>query len=224
MTKTFFKVTDAAAKAPVLRTGLLLLVAFLLPQQALATAYVSFDSHAGYAHHGAIIERGAPFYDATDDKVLVAGSFGGVDIADVGAQLFINGQSVSYDTETPTSATFGAWVSVSELQPMETPYPWMFSDIYWFLTPVLVELTNASAQVVARERILLYDNRADDDHMHFHHPVDADGLIDAHIVTGFGAQVTPTGIRALGATLESCLLYTSPSPRDLSTSRMPSSA
>ena len=34
----------------------------------------------------------------------------------------------------------------------------------------------------------------------------------------------PNIIGVLGATADSCLLYTSPSPRDLSTSRMPSSA
>ena len=33
-----------------------------------------------------------------------------------------------------------------------------------------------------------------------------------------------TSLSELGATNETCLLYTSPSPRDLSTSRMPSSA
>ena len=32
------------------------------------------------------------------------------------------------------------------------------------------------------------------------------------------------GINAIFSLLDSCLLYTSPSPRDLSTSRMPSSA
>ena len=37
-------------------------------------------------------------------------------------------------------------------------------------------------------------------------------------------QLTPAGSVLLEATAEACLLYTSPSPRDLSTSRMPSSA
>ena len=38
-------------------------------------------------------------------------------------------------------------------------------------------------------------------------------------------QITPVaGVRGSEAKYEICLLYTSPSPRDLSTSRMPSSA
>ena len=43
---------------------------------------------------------------------------------------------------------------------------------------------------------------------------------------GYGIVVglDGTGDSSLGVTLQSCLLYTSPSPRDLSTSRMPSSA
>ena len=38
-----------------------------------------------------------------------------------------------------------------------------------------------------------------------------------------GSNITGTGIPA-GSHVHTCLLYTSPSPRDLSTSRMPSSA
>ena len=47
-----------------------------------------------------------------------------------------------------------------------------------------------------------------------------------HVSTNGGSSwkdVTPTGF-AMGGRVDSCLLYTSPSPRDLSTSRMPSSA
>ena len=55
-------------------------------------------------------------------------------------------------------------------------------------------------------------------------------------VTGYGLEIDPDGITQCVARgvnviehnlddgLSSCLLYTSPSPRDLSTSRMPSSA
>ena len=61
------------------------------------------------------------------------------------------------------------------------------------------------------------------------------GITDATISTGAQAaqdlavdQLAQQGITPLGnfepGTMNTCLLYTSPSPRDLSTSRMPSSA
>ena len=37
-------------------------------------------------------------------------------------------------------------------------------------------------------------------------------------------ELTVEDRKAIGADIKTCLLYTSPSPRDLSTSRMPSSA
>ena len=39
-----------------------------------------------------------------------------------------------------------------------------------------------------------------------------------------GSFDAPNGLRGYAAEYQNCLLYTSPSPRDLSTSRMPSSA
>ena len=45
--------------------------------------------------------------------------------------------------------------------------------------------------------------------------------VDAIVMTASGCGVT---VREYGQLLKDCLLYTSPSPRDLSTSRMPSSA
>ena len=49
-----------------------------------------------------------------------------------------------------------------------------------------------------------------------------------HLMDGYGEGVGPCdrefGPAANGCVLDACLLYTSPSPRDLSTSRMPSSA
>ena len=60
------------------------------------------------------------------------------------------------------------------------------------------------------------------------------GLVFGQAVTGFvgngeeplvGANIVIEGTELGGVTdAEGCLLYTSPSPRDLSTSRMPSSA
>ena len=44
------------------------------------------------------------------------------------------------------------------------------------------------------------------------------------IKTAFAAAAAAVAFAAPGAALAGCLLYTSPSPRDLSTSRMPSSA
>ena len=52
-------------------------------------------------------------------------------------------------------------------------------------------------------------------------------MIDRRRTTAVLAAVGVLGVAACGAdpkVLTSCLLYTSPSPRDLSTSRMPSSA
>ena len=43
-------------------------------------------------------------------------------------------------------------------------------------------------------------------------------------VVGNGGQVLMVGTKRPASKLINCLLYTSPSPRDLSTSRMPSSA
>ena len=43
------------------------------------------------------------------------------------------------------------------------------------------------------------------------------------MIAGF-ETITDGSIRLFGDNIEDCLLYTSPSPRDLSTSRMPSSA
>ena len=39
-----------------------------------------------------------------------------------------------------------------------------------------------------------------------------------------GVSISGSAVTLTGDNVESCLLYTSPSPRDLSTSRMPSSA
>ena len=57
------------------------------------------------------------------------------------------------------------------------------------------------------------------------------GMLGEKVVISGGAFVLPiihnitqVGMRTLSITIKSCLLYTSPSPRDLSTSRMPSSA
>ena len=38
------------------------------------------------------------------------------------------------------------------------------------------------------------------------------------------SEVSPSSVKGVGSRFYACLLYTSPSPRDLSTSRMPSSA
>ena len=46
----------------------------------------------------------------------------------------------------------------------------------------------------------------------------------AHSMKSSSQEFGAIDLSELNATLESCLLYTSPSPRDLSTSRMPSSA
>ena len=48
------------------------------------------------------------------------------------------------------------------------------------------------------------------------------GAAELHVVDG-GRRV-PLDMNALRALVESCLLYTSPSPRDRTRSRMPSSA
>ena len=53
--------------------------------------------------------------------------------------------------------------------------------------------------------------------------VDSVGIITAQKDIHVGAGVSVVGI-VTAATFKGCLLYTSPSPRDLSTSRMPSSA
>ena len=65
-------------------------------------------------------------------------------------------------------------------------------------------------------------------------PIDATELVakGLYIHQGKGVLLTPITLKAEGETIEAigrrghrvCLLYTSPSPRDLSTSRMPSSA
>ena len=48
-------------------------------------------------------------------------------------------------------------------------------------------------------------------------------LRPSHHTTGLDLVVATTAIAGIGTSI-ACLLYTSPSPRDLSTSRMPSSA
>jgi len=48
-------------------------------------------------------------------------------------------------------------------------------------------------------------------------------LVRLHMMIGRQAKLSPRLVRTLDD-LSPCLLYTSPSPRDLSTSRMPSSA
>ena len=53
--------------------------------------------------------------------------------------------------------------------------------------------------------------------------INGDGSITGLSVGGLGSGVVNTATLADGAA-SGCLLYTSPSPRDLSTSRMPSSA
>ena len=45
-----------------------------------------------------------------------------------------------------------------------------------------------------------------------------------HVLPGVEYTLPLAGLLLLAAGLGACLLYTSPSPRDLSTSRMPSSA
>ena len=52
--------------------------------------------------------------------------------------------------------------------------------------------------------------------------IDVTGIVTATSFKGDGSNLT--GIDASSIKNGSCLLYTSPSPRDLSTSRMPSSA
>ena len=63
------------------------------------------------------------------------------------------------------------------------------------------------------------------EHAHFVDIVNSMGKID-YVVPVFIMNTIPHGLKALifVAVLAACLLYTSPSPRDLSTSRMPSSA
>ena len=48
--------------------------------------------------------------------------------------------------------------------------------------------------------------------------------VDANLSELLAQHTTPAQRKSMNARLVSCLLYTSPSPRDLSTSRMPSSA
>ena len=56
------------------------------------------------------------------------------------------------------------------------------------------------------------------------HEIEGAGRVDAHDLDTLIAWMTAESIDLCVAGEESCLLYTSPSPRDLSTSRMPSSA
>ena len=53
---------------------------------------------------------------------------------------------------------------------------------------------------------------------------EAIGIAFSPSVDNVGAQIEPQQLRRFEARIQDCLLYTSPSPRDLSTSRMPSSA
>ena len=49
-------------------------------------------------------------------------------------------------------------------------------------------------------------------------------IIAARLISDFGAFLNMVALATYVYLLSNCLLYTSPSPRDLSTSRMPSSA
>ena len=90
----------------------------------------------------------------------------------------------------------------------------------WYIDDVCVQpgLSTSENEILD---VMIYPNPVDGNYVTILSPVE--GLKEIQVFTVTGRKVMDTTIN--GNTLDvSCLLYTSPSPRDLSTSRMPSSA